>query len=253
MAGHSKWHNIKHRKAAVDKKRGKVWSKCSRAIMAAARTGGPDPNANLTLRYAIDDARAANMPRDTIDRLVKKGSGAAAGENYESVRYEGYGPGGVAIIVDALTDNRTRTAGDLRLAFGKFGGNLGASGCVSYLFRSLGLLRVPASIAEETLMNAAIAAGAEDVEGPEGDGEDQAWTVSTTPTAMHAVRTALERDRIPVVSSEISMIPSSRVLMSGEPAQNLLHLVDALEDLDDVQKVHAAFDVDDATLAAMQK
>jgi YebC/PmpR family DNA-binding regulatory protein len=253
MAGHSKWHNIKHRKAAVDKKRGKMWSKCSRAIMAAARQGGGDPDSNLILRYAIDEARYANMPRDTIDRLVRKGSGEAGGENYESVRYEGYGPGGVAVIVDALTDNRTRTAGDLRLAFGKYGGNLGASGCVSYLFTSQGLIRVPATVGEERLMDAAISAGALDVEGPEGEGDERILTVTTTPTQMHAVRTALEAVKIPVNSAEISMIPASRVMVSGEAARNLLDLVDELEDLDDVQKVHAAFDVDEATLAAMQE
>ncbi len=253
MAGHSKWHNIKHRKAAVDKKRGKMWSKCSRAIMAAARQGGGDPDSNLILRYAIDEARYANMPRDTIDRLVKKGSGALGGEHYEHVRYEGYGPGGVAIIIDALTDNRTRTAGDLRLAFSNYGGNLGASGCVSYLFTSQGQVHVPASVTEETLMDAAINAGARDVEGPDGEGDDRVWTVTTTPTQTHAVRAALEAAKIAVASSEISMIPASRVMASGETARNLLDLVDALEDLDDVQKVYAAFDVDEATLATIEK
>lgn len=253
MAGHSKWHNIKHRKAAVDKKRGKMWSKCSRAIMAAARTGGPDPDANLTLRYAIDEARAENMPRDTIDRLVKKGAGALGGENYESVRYEGYGPGGAAIIIDALTDNRTRTAGDLRLALGKFGGNLGASGCVAFLFQSQGLIRVPASVGEERLMDAAINAGARDVEGPDGEGDDRVWTVITTPTQVHAVKAALEAAKIAATSSEVSVVPASPVMVSGDTARNLLDLVDALEDLDDVQKVYAAFDVDEATLAVMQK
>ncbi|MFM9996693.1 MAG: YebC/PmpR family DNA-binding transcriptional regulator [Phycisphaerales bacterium] len=251
MAGHSKWHNIKHRKAAVDKKRGKMWSKCSRAIMAAARQGGGDPDSNIILRYAIDEARYYNMPRDTIERLAKKGAGATGGENYENVRYEGYGPGGAAFIIDALTDNRTRTAGDVRLAFSEAGGNLGASGCVGFLFQSRGLIRVPASVPEERVMEAAIAAGAEDVEGPEGEGDDSVWTVATTPVTFLNVKKALESAKIPVASGEITMIPSTRVPASGGDAKKLLELVDALEDLDDVQKVHANFDVDEKTLAAL--
>ena len=142
MAGHNKWSKIKHRKAVVDKRRGKVWTKCSKAIIVAARNGGSDPAANLALRYAIDEARYANMPRDTIERAIKKGAGEVGGESWENVRYEGYGPGGVALLIDALTDNRTRTVGDLRLAMGKYGGNLGSAGCVSYMFEAKGQIVV---------------------------------------------------------------------------------------------------------------
>ena len=186
MAGHSKWHNIKHRKAAVDKKRGKLWSKCARAIIAAARNGGPDPDSNLTLRYAIDEARYANMPRDTIERAIKKGAGEIGGENWEQVRYEGYGPGGAAILVDALTDNRTRTVGDLRLVFGKYSGNLGSTGCVSYLFEHKGQIIISGSAGEDAVMEAAINAGAEDVASPED--EEGVWTVTTGPTGPDGVR-----------------------------------------------------------------
>lgn len=251
MAGHSKWHNIKHRKAAVDRKRGKLWSKCSRAIMAAARQGGGDPESNLALRYAIDEARYANMPRDTIDRLVRKGAGGGDTTSYESVRYEGYGPGGAAFLVDALTDNRTRTAGDVRLAFSSRGGNLGPSGCVAFLFHPRGLIRVPASVPEDRLVEAAVAAGADDIDPPEGEGDDRAWTVASTPAAFPGVRSALESAGIPVASAEIAMIPSTRVLASGDIARALLELVESLEDLDDVQKVHTNFEVDEATLAAL--
>jgi YebC/PmpR family DNA-binding regulatory protein len=250
VAGHSKWHNIKHRKAAVDKKRGKLWSKCSRAIIAAARQGGGDPDSNLTLRYAIDEARYANMPRDTIDRAIKKGAGEIGGESWERVRYEGYGPGGVAILVDALTDNRTRTVGDLRLAFGNNGGNLGAAGCVSYLFEAKGQIAVTGSVAEDTVMEAAINAGADDVAPP--DGEGGVWTVTTAPTEFFSVRTGLERSGLKVEDAQIAMIPTTRVEVRGDNAKDLLTLIDEVEDLDDVQKVYANFDIPESELAKLE-
>lgn len=270
MAGHSKWHNIKHRKAAVDKKRGKYWTKCAKAIIVAAKTGGPDPSSNLTLRYAIDEARYANMPRDTIERAVKKGAGELGGDNFEPVRYEGYGPGGVAIIVDGLTDNRTRTVGDLRLAFGKFGGNLGNSGCVAYMFEAKGQIvistiqhdesdkrakPVPRDEISAKIMDAAINAGAEDIEEPDGGdgGEDESqWTVLTAVPAFQPVKEAIEAAKIKIADAQIAMIPNMRTLVRGEDAKKLLDLIDAVEDLDDVQKVWANFDIEESELASLE-
>jgi YebC/PmpR family DNA-binding regulatory protein len=267
MAGHSKWHNIKHRKAAVDAKRGKMWSKCAKAIMVAARNGGPDPESNLTLRYAIDEARYANMPRDTIDRAIKKGSGELGAEEYENVRYEGYGPGGVAVIVDALTNNRTRTAGDVRLAFARCGGNLGTSGCVAFMFESRGRISVPVAKApaasgraarrEETrpgidadrLMELAIEAGALDVVGPDSEGGD--WVVVTSPTDFLSVKQSLEAAGVTITDASIDMVPTTTVAVAGESARKLIELVEILEDNDDVQKVYANFEIPDEELARM--
>jgi YebC/PmpR family DNA-binding regulatory protein len=252
MAGHSKWHNIKHRKAAVDKKRGRLWSKCSRAILAAARQGGGDPESNLTLRYAIDEARYANMPRDTIDRLIKKGSGEIGGESWEKVRYEGYGPGGVAILVDALTDNRTRTVGDLRLQFGKFGGNLGAAGCVGYMFETRGQILVAGSVPEDRIMEAAINAGAQDASRAGDEGEDGFWTVTTAPTEFQMVKNGLEAAGITIEEAQIAMIPTTRVSVAADDARKLLSLIDAVEDLDDVQKVYTNSEISDEELAKLE-
>jgi YebC/PmpR family DNA-binding regulatory protein len=249
VAGHSKWHNIKHRKAAVDKKRGRLWSKCSRAVIAAARTGGPDPASNLTLRYAIDEARYANMPRDTIERAIKKGAGEIGGESWENVRYEGYGPGGVAILIDALTDNRTRTVGDLRLAMGKYGGNLGSAGCVGYMFEAKGQIVVAGSVTEEKLMEAAINAGAEDVAAPEGD--EGVWEITTAPGEFQTVKDGLEAAGVKIEEAQLAMVPTTRVTVAAENATKLLALIDAVEDLDDVQKVYANFDLSDEDLAKL--
>lgn len=251
MAGHSKWHNIKHRKAAVDKKRGKIWTKCSKAIIVAAKNGGPDPAANLTLRYAIDEARYANMPRDTIERAIKKGAGAGSGESYEPVRYEGYGPGGAAVIVDGLTDNRTRTVGDVRLAFGKYGGNVGSTGCVAYMFESRGQIFISAEGAPgDKVMDAAIEAGAEDVEPPEG--EDEPWTVLTTVQVFPAVKDRLEaagkNAGFSIAEAALTMIPTLRVTLLGDDAKKLAAMVEALEDNDDVQKVYTNADIPDGEL-----
>lgn len=249
MAGHSKWANIKHRKAAVDKKRGKIWSKCSRAIMAAARSGGGDPATNLPLRYAIDEAKAANMPKDTIQRAVDKGSGATGGADFETITYEGYGPNGVAIIIEALTDNRARTAGDVRTVFSKKGGNMGNPGSVAFIFQSKGQIFIDASKAdEETLMNSALEAGADDIQEPEGD--DGAWTILTDPTDFLSVKDAIEAAGIEIADAELTKIPDNTVDIAGDDARKLLGLIDALEDNDDVQKVHHNAEIPDEDLLA---
>ncbi|UYV11995.1 MAG: YebC/PmpR family DNA-binding transcriptional regulator [Phycisphaera sp.] len=256
MAGHSKWANIRHRKARQDKKRGTIWSKCSKAIMAAARAGGGDPETNLALRYAIDEARYANMPKDTIQRAVDKGSGAAEGEGFAEITYEGYGPGGVAIIVDTLTDNRTRTVNDLRYIFSKAGGTLGNTGSVAFMFETKGRIFIEASKAtEEQLMEAALEAGAEDIEAPEADGdgnpdEEGFWVISTERTGYHAVRQALERAEIEVSEGGIDKIPNVIAKPTEEEAVKLMNLIDAIEDNEDVQKVYHNLDEDMAAEAA---
>jgi YebC/PmpR family DNA-binding regulatory protein len=267
LAGHSKWHNIKHRKAAVDKKRGKIWTKCAKAVIVAAKTGGPDPASNLTLRYAIDEARYANMPRDTIDRAIKKGAGELGDENYEPVRYEGYGPGGIAIIVETLTNNRTRTVGDLRLAFGKYGGNLGNSGCVAYLFEPKGQIvistiqhdesdkkakPVPRQQLSDTIMEVAINSGADDIEEPAPGDDESQWTILTPVAAFQPVKEAVEGAKIKISEAQIAMIPGTRTEVRGENAKNILALIDAVEDLDDVQRVWANFDIPESELANLQ-
>lgn len=238
MAGHSKWANIRHRKERQDKKKGKIWSKCSKAIMAAAREGGPDPDSNLSLRYAIDEAKYANMPKDTIQRAIDKGAGSAGGDAFELIVYEGYGPAGVAIIVDALTDNRTRTVNDVRFIFGKHGGNLGNPGSVAFMFQTRGQILIPAKAAtEEQLLEHALEAGAEDIEAPEGD--DGFWVVSTQVNDYMAVRQALEAAGIGIESAEITKIPDQTVALGPEDSEKLMRLIDALEDNDDVQKVYS--------------
>lgn len=241
MAGHNKWSKIKHRKAAVEKKKTKIWSKCSRAIMVAARHGGPDPDSNISLRYAVEEARYANMPKDTIQRAIDKGAGAGAGDSFETVTYEGYGPGGVAIVVEGLTDNRARTAGDVRLAFSDAGGALGATGCVAHVFRSVGRVLVPsAGMTEERLMELALDAGAEDVIAPEAaeDDEPGSFEVHCAPTSLMAVRRGLEAAGVRVEMAELTKIASDTVLISPEQADTLGELVEALEDNDDVQRVY---------------
>jgi len=248
MAGHSRWHNIKHKKAASDAKRGKLWSKCVRAIMVAARGGGGDPEMNLTLRYAIDDAKAANVPKSTIENAIKKGSGELTGADYESAMYEGYGPGGVAVLLEVLTNNRNRTAGDVRMIFDKAGGNLAAAGSVSYMFSQKGRLAVLKEHAsEERVMEIALDAGAEDV----ADGGDH-WQVLTEPSAFRAVKQAILDAGIEVQEAELSFVPSNTVEVSGDVARKVLNLVEALDDNDDVQKVHANYDIPAEQLAALE-
>ncbi|QDU72971.1 YebC/PmpR family DNA-binding transcriptional regulator [Mucisphaera calidilacus] len=247
MAGHSKWANIKHRKGRQDARRSKIWSKCSRAIIVAARNGGPDPDANLALRYAIDEAKSENMPKDTIANAIKKGSGNADGENYEAVVYEGYGPNGVAVMLDCLTDNKNRTVPELRKIFEKHGGNLGASGCVAYNFQNKGEIEISSeATSEERLMELALEAGAEDVAE-----EDGVFRVVTEPSDFIPVRDAIEGAGIAVASAQLSMIPDNTVTCTGRDAEKVLNLVEALEDNDDVQKVYANFDIPEDELASL--
>lgn len=246
MAGHSKWANIRHRKGRQDAKRSKVWSKCSRAIIVAAKNGGGDPDMNLTLRYAVDEAKAANMPKDTIQKAIDKGSGDGEGNNYEEIRYEGYGPAGVAIMLDLLTDNRNRTASEIRHLFDKYNGNLGATGCVAYMFEQKGEIYLEKSkISEEKLMEIALEAGAEDIQ---DDGE--AWYIVTGPAEYRAVREALEAAGLELDSAELSMVPDNTIAVAGDDAQRVLTFTEAIEDHDDVQKLHANYEIDDAALAS---
>ncbi|MEM9346287.1 MAG: YebC/PmpR family DNA-binding transcriptional regulator [Planctomycetota bacterium] len=248
MAGHSKWANIKHRKGRQDAKRSKVWSKCSRAIIVAAKSGGGDPGMNLNLRYAIDEAKAQNMPKDTIAKAIEKGTGGGDGSDYEEILYEGYGPNGVALMIEILTDNRNRTASELRKVFEKGGGNLGASGCVAYNFEKKGEFYIEKSKAEEdTLMEVALEAGADDIE---DDGE--AWRIVTDPSAFITVKDALESVGIEPDSAALSMLASNTVECIGKDAQKVLNLIEAFEDHDDVQKVHANFDIPDEEMAKME-
>jgi YebC/PmpR family DNA-binding regulatory protein len=235
MAGHSHAANIAHRKGIVDAKRGKLFSKLCRAIQVAAKNGGGDPDANLKLRYAIDKARSYSCPKDNIERSIKKGTGELGAENFEDVIYEGYGPGGAAVLCEVLTDNRNRTAGELRKAFEVCGGNLGASGCVSYLFNFKGLFVIDAkSVAEDRLMEVALEAGADDLEKIEGYFE-----VTCDPKVFESVRKALEAHRIATESAETSYIPTTTVDLEGENAKKMIRLRDILDENDDVQNVYA--------------
>ncbi|WP_457678489.1 YebC/PmpR family DNA-binding transcriptional regulator [Thermovibrio sp.] len=239
MAGHSKWANIRHRKAAQDAKRGKIYTKLAREITVAAREGGGDPEKNPRLRAAIEKARKFNMPKENIERAIKRGTGELKGETYEEITYEGYGPGGVAIIVKCLTDNRNRTASEVRHVFSKHGGNLGTSGCVSYLFERKGVITVPADkFDEETVMMAAIDAGAEDVQN-----EDGKFVIYTQPSELEAVRKALMDAGIEVEEAKLDLIPTTTTRVEGETAQKVLKLLMALEELDDVQEVYSNFDM----------
>lgn len=240
MAGHSAWKNIKHRKAKQDKVRGRAWTKCSRALIVAARNGGADPNFNPSLRLAIDDAKAANMPRDTIEKAVKKGAGDLEGVSYEQVRYEGYGPGGVAILVDCLTDKITRTAPDLRVVFEKNGGNLAKPGAVAFSFESKGVLLFERGatdssgtpIEEDRLMELALEAGAEDVVGSENG-----WEITSTPAEFLRVKDALGRSGLEPASGEVAMLPLTTVACDEAQSAAVQKLLDLLEENDDVQKV----------------
>ncbi len=251
MAGHSKWANIRHRKERQDNKKGKIWSKCSKAIMAAARAGGPDPDTNLGLRYAIDEAKYANMPKDTIKRAIEKGAGAGAGADWSEVVYEGFAPGGTAIIVDALTDNKNRTVSEVRNLFNKGGGNLGNSGSVAFMFETRGRILVPADkVTEDELMERALEAGADDVQAPEDPSPDDpgCWTVLTSPADFMQVKDALEAADTPIEEAAIAKIPGEQVEVRGDDARKLLNLIDALEDNEDVQKVHTNAAIPDDVL-----
>ncbi len=249
MSGHSKWATIRRKKGAADAKRGQLFSKLSRAIIVAAREGGPDPAANLALQNAIEKAREASMPKDSIERAIARGAGGAAdGEAYEHVTYEGYGPSGVAVLVEALTDNRNRTASDVRHLFSKNDGNLGTSGAVAWQFERKGVILVDAErVDEEELVLAAADAGAEDVA---LDGHT--FQVTTAPEDLAAVRRALDGVGIPHESAELTMVPKTTVKVEDESvARKLLRLMDALEDADDVQGVYANFDIPESVLEAV--
>ncbi|MDB5406714.1 MAG: putative transcriptional regulatory protein [Rhodospirillales bacterium] len=247
MAGHSQFKNIMHRKGAQDKKRAKVFTKIIRELTTAARTGLPDPAANPRLRAAVTAAKVANMPKDTVDRAIKRGAGGEDGDNYEEVRYEGYGPGGVAVIVEALTDNRNRTASDVRAAFAKSGGNLGETNSVSFMFDRRGQVTYPVDVADsETMFEAALEAGAEDVE----SGEEE-HVVICAPDDLNAVRDALEQRFGPSAAARFAWLPKVSAPIEGDAAQALFKLLDALEDNDDVQTVYANFEVSDAEMARL--
>jgi len=247
MAGHSKWANIKHRKASQDAKRGKIFTKLIREITVAARSGGADIDSNPRLRDAVDKALSANMKKDTIENAIKRGSGSADGENYEQVRYEGYGPGGVAVMVDCLTDNRNRTVADVRHAFSKCGGNLGTDGSVAYLFNKWGILSYANDHDEEAILEAALEAGAEDVITQ----DDASIEVRTAAESFLKVKQAMtEAGHVPEVA-EVTLQATIEVSLDGEDVEKVIHLVDMLEDLDDVQNVYTNADFSAAAMAQL--
>ena len=240
MAGHSKWANIKHRKAAADAKKGKVFTRLIKEITVAARLGGGDPNTNPRLRLAMDKAREANMAKDSVQNAVKRGSGALEGVTYEEARYEGYGPGGAAVMVDCLTDNRTRTVADVRHAFTKNGGNLGSDGSVAYLFRHCGQLVFAPGTSEDRVMEAALEAGADDVV----KNDDGSIEVICAPADFAAVKAALEKTGLKPELAEITMKPGAEAQLAGDEAGRMRQLLDALENLDDVQDVYTTAVID---------
>ena len=249
MSGHSKWSSIKHKKGAADAKRGQLFSKLSRAIIVAAKEGGPDPSGNLALQNAIEKARSYSMPKDNIERAIARGSGSdAEAASFETVVYEGYGPEGVAVLVEALTDNRNRTASEVRHAFTKHGGNLGTTGAVAWQFERRGVVLVPAGGAdEESVLVAAAEGGADDVE---LDGSS--FVVTSAPESLSAVRQALEDGGFTVESVELAMVPKSTVAVSDESvARRIVKLVEGLEDTEDVQDVYANFDIPEEVLEAV--
>jgi len=245
MSGHSKWSTIKRKKGAADAKRGKIFTKLIREVATAARLGGGDPDGNPRLRMVIDKARAANMPKENIERGIKKGLGATEGEAYEEVVYEGYGPGGTAIYLETLTDNRNRTVGEVRHILTKHGGNLGASGCVAYLFEKRGMLSFDREgVDVDALLEAALEAGADDVQESE-----TSIDVLTDPGQFESVRRALEEQSFRSTQAEVTMQPSTVVKLEGKEAETMLLVADALEELDDVQNMYANFDISEEEMA----
>lgn len=241
MAGHSKWANIQHRKKAQDNKRGKIFTRLIREITVAARMGGSDPDANPRLRLAIDKALAANMPKDTVERATKRGAGELDDVDYEEIRYEGYGPGGVAVMIDCMTDNRNRTVAEVRHAFSKSGGNLGTNGSVSFQFTESGVLSYPAGSDEDTIMEAALDAGADDVVSD----EDGSVEVLTEPGALQTVKDAMAAAGLEPENAEVTMRANTPAALSVDDAQKLLRLLDVLEELDDTQNVYSNADFPD--------
>lgn len=248
MSGHSHWAGIKHKKAAVDAKRGRLWSRLARNIIIAAKSGGPDPAANLSLRYAIDKAKDANMPKDTIEKSIKKGSGDADGVVYEEILYEGYGCNGVAIMCEVLTDNRNRTAGEIRKIFDSKGGSLGATGCVAWMFSKKGLFTVAAADADEdSLMEIALEAGADDFKRL-----DDSYEITCPVDAYENIKNVLQSKDIKVQVAEISQIPTNTIELDEDASRKILVLMDKLEDQDDVQDVYANFDIPDDILKKIE-
>ena len=248
MAGHSKWANIQHRKGAQDKKRGKLFTKLIREITVAAKMGGSDLDANPRLRLAVDKAKGQSMPKDNIERAIKRGAGETGGEDFMEIRYEGYGPGGTAVMVDCLTDNRNRTVADVRHAFTKFGGNLGADGSVNYLFNKVGQLMYPTGSSEDAIMEAAIEAGAEDVI-VDNDGSIE---VLTDPEDFETVRDAMDETGIEPDSAQVTMRASTNAELGVKEAGSMIKLLEMLEDLDDVQEVYSNADISEDVLAQIE-
>ncbi len=245
MAGHSHWAGIKHKKAANDAKKGKIWSKLSKKIIVAAKDGGGDPETNLPLRYAIEKAKDANMPKDNIEKAIKKGTGDLEGVSYEEVVYEGYAPGGVAVMIDALTDNRNRTGPEIRKIFERKGGSLGSSGCVNWMFTKKGLVTVDKKDADEdTIMEIALGAGAEDMQT-----NSEVYEITSDPGSLEDIKNAFKEKEVTTQVAEISMIPQNDVKVEDqETAKKIMGLMDELEDHDDVQNVYANFDIPDELL-----
>ena len=247
MSGHSRWAQIKRKKGKTDVQRGKLFSKILREITVAAKSGGGDPKANMRLKAAMESAKEANMPQDNIKRAVQKGTGELPGESYEEISYEGYAPGGVAVLVQVLTDNRNRTGPEIRHVFEKFGGNMGSSGAVAWMFERQGIIQVDASkIEEDDLLGKALEAGATDMRRAE-----KAFEIITGPAEMDAVRDALRRARVPVLEGQVSFTPQSTVRVEGKDATSVVRLIEALEELDDVQSVYANYDIPDEVLEAI--
>lgn len=247
MSGHSRWSQIKRKKGKTDVQRGKLFSKILREITVAARSGGGDAKVNMRLKAAMESAKAANMPQENVKRAVQKGTGELPGEAYEEISYEGYGPGGVAVLIHVVTDNRNRTAPEVRHTFEKYGGNLGASGAVSWMFERKAIIQVDAEkIEEDDLLGLALDAGATDMRRVE-----KVFEITTAPGEMDAVRVALEGKRVPVIQAEVAFVPQSTVRVEGKEAPAVLHLIEALEDLDDVQNVYANYDIPDDVIEAI--
>lgn len=249
MSGHSHWATIKRKKSATDAKRGVAFSKAAKALMIAARQGGGDPDANLALRYAMTKAREVNMPRDNIERAIKKGTGELAGVTYEEFPYEGYGPGGAAVLVEVMTDNKNRTTAEIRHIFSRGGGNMGEAGCVAWMFHKKGYLEVSkAAVQEDRLMEVALDAGAEDIEASEKE-----YEVTTDPQNLDVVKKALEKAGIKYQAAELTMYPQSTITLDEKHADQMLRLMEQLEDNDDVQHVYSNFDIPDSVIEKLGK
>ena len=247
MAGHSKWANIKYKKMKEDAKRGRVFTRLTREIIVAAREGGGDPETNPRLRTAIAAAKAANMPKENIERAIKRGTGELPGVTYEEITYEGYGPGGVAVIVETITDNRNRTVSEIRYIFSKHGGSLGETGCVSWLFDKKGVITIKAEgLSEDDVLMVALEAGAEDLKA-----EEDTFQVITAPEDFDTVKETLEKEGLPIEEAEITLVPKNTVKLEGDKAEKVLKLMDALESLDEVQKTYANFEIPEEIMATL--